>query len=200
MIIGVFPRFHKGWKERFRCTVLYFVWMICIAYTFAIITGTIGWLASFFFVRYIYASIKVCLVVLLFPSQHMPAYGFPLIAWMIFCFVLREPLWCISFESVRMWSRVSLCKEEEAIHWSDHKLAMCLGGDNPSNLCSCACFPLSICCCVTGGLNDDCDAFWKSVFCNCPANSAAPTTADRLMVHVAFTFTFLFIGNLNRHQ
>lgn len=71
MIIGVFPRFHKGWKERFRCTVLYFVWMICIAYTFAIITGTIGWLASFFFVRYIYASIKVCLVVLLFPSQHM---------------------------------------------------------------------------------------------------------------------------------
>jgi len=45
--------------HQFWSTVLYFVWMIVMAYAFAIVTGTIGWLASFFFVRYIYASIKV---------------------------------------------------------------------------------------------------------------------------------------------
>lgn len=39
--------------------VVYFGWMLVVSYTFAIITGTIGFLASFFFVRYIYSSIKV---------------------------------------------------------------------------------------------------------------------------------------------
>eukprot|EP01012_Entosiphon_sulcatum_P007832 TRINITY_DN140_c0_g1_i1.p1 TRINITY_DN140_c0_g1~~TRINITY_DN140_c0_g1_i1.p1 ORF type:complete len:643 (-),score=107.39 TRINITY_DN140_c0_g1_i1:235-2163(-) len=43
----------------FWSTVLYFGWMLIISYAFAIITGTIGFLASFLFVRYIYASIKV---------------------------------------------------------------------------------------------------------------------------------------------
>jgi transmembrane 9 superfamily protein 2/4 len=45
--------------RQFWSTVLYFSWMIIVSYTFAIVTGTIGFLASFFFVRYIYASIKV---------------------------------------------------------------------------------------------------------------------------------------------
>ena len=39
--------------------VLYFGWMLIASYTFMIITGTIGFMASFVFVRYIYASIKV---------------------------------------------------------------------------------------------------------------------------------------------
>ena len=47
--------------RQFWSTVLYFSWMIIVSYTFAIVTGTIGFLASFFFVRYIYASIKVCI-------------------------------------------------------------------------------------------------------------------------------------------
>ena len=39
--------------------VLYFGWMLIASYTFMIVTGTIGFMASFIFVRYIYASIKV---------------------------------------------------------------------------------------------------------------------------------------------
>jgi transmembrane 9 superfamily protein 2/4 len=45
--------------KKFWSVILYFGWMAVTSYTFAIITGTIGFMASFVFVRYIYASIKV---------------------------------------------------------------------------------------------------------------------------------------------
>ena len=45
--------------RKFWSTVIYFGWMLVISYTFTIITGTIGFVASFFFVHYIYGSIKV---------------------------------------------------------------------------------------------------------------------------------------------
>eukprot|EP00998_Keelungia_sp_KM082_P006338 NODE_2594_length_1029_cov_82.412417_g2575_i0.p1 GENE.NODE_2594_length_1029_cov_82.412417_g2575_i0~~NODE_2594_length_1029_cov_82.412417_g2575_i0.p1 ORF type:complete len:316 (-),score=66.12 NODE_2594_length_1029_cov_82.412417_g2575_i0:80-937(-) len=47
-------RMRKGWSM-----VVYFAWMLLMSYTFAIVCGTIGFLASFVFVRYIYSSIKV---------------------------------------------------------------------------------------------------------------------------------------------
>eukprot|EP00992_Anisonema_acinus_P016036 TRINITY_DN9989_c0_g1_i3.p1 TRINITY_DN9989_c0_g1~~TRINITY_DN9989_c0_g1_i3.p1 ORF type:complete len:494 (-),score=99.48 TRINITY_DN9989_c0_g1_i3:116-1597(-) len=45
--------------KKFWSGVIYFGWMLVMSYTFMVITGTIGFIASFLFVRYIYASIKV---------------------------------------------------------------------------------------------------------------------------------------------
>eukprot|EP01006_Ploeotia_vitrea_P050209 TRINITY_DN67427_c12_g3_i1.p1 TRINITY_DN67427_c12_g3~~TRINITY_DN67427_c12_g3_i1.p1 ORF type:complete len:645 (+),score=27.82 TRINITY_DN67427_c12_g3_i1:28-1962(+) len=43
----------------FWSTVVYFTWMFCVSYGFGVLTGTIGFLSSFTFVRFIYSQIKV---------------------------------------------------------------------------------------------------------------------------------------------
>jgi len=40
-------------------TLMYFGYMFIISYSFFILTGTIGFVATFFFVRAIYASVKI---------------------------------------------------------------------------------------------------------------------------------------------
>ena len=42
-----------------RSGTLYFGWMLVLSYLFAIMTGTVGFLATFLFVRMIYSALKV---------------------------------------------------------------------------------------------------------------------------------------------
>eukprot|EP01012_Entosiphon_sulcatum_P019361 TRINITY_DN241_c0_g1_i1.p1 TRINITY_DN241_c0_g1~~TRINITY_DN241_c0_g1_i1.p1 ORF type:complete len:637 (-),score=102.60 TRINITY_DN241_c0_g1_i1:283-2193(-) len=45
--------------KNFWSSILYFSHMFCISYFFMVVTGTIGFLSTFLFVRYIYAQLKV---------------------------------------------------------------------------------------------------------------------------------------------
>eukprot|EP01006_Ploeotia_vitrea_P029528 TRINITY_DN62052_c0_g1_i1.p1 TRINITY_DN62052_c0_g1~~TRINITY_DN62052_c0_g1_i1.p1 ORF type:complete len:650 (+),score=49.23 TRINITY_DN62052_c0_g1_i1:293-1951(+) len=45
--------------RKFWATMVYFCWMLCMSYAFAIFTGSIGFMSSFVFVRHIYSRIKV---------------------------------------------------------------------------------------------------------------------------------------------
>jgi hypothetical protein len=46
-------------QKRFVTGVLYFGYMIIFSYVFFLVTGTIGFLASYWFMRKIYSSVKV---------------------------------------------------------------------------------------------------------------------------------------------
>ena len=58
-VYGIFYYITKLDIMGFTSGLMYFGYMLLVSYAFAVGTGTIGFGASFFFVRKIYASIKV---------------------------------------------------------------------------------------------------------------------------------------------
>eukprot|EP01062_Namystynia_karyoxenos_P002647 TRINITY_DN10935_c0_g5_i1.p1 TRINITY_DN10935_c0_g5~~TRINITY_DN10935_c0_g5_i1.p1 ORF type:complete len:680 (+),score=241.80 TRINITY_DN10935_c0_g5_i1:118-2040(+) len=58
-LYSIFYYFHTLTISQLSSTIIYFGYMSMMSYLFALSAGTIGFLSSYFFVRFIYASIKV---------------------------------------------------------------------------------------------------------------------------------------------
>lgn len=55
----IFYYFHTLTLAQLSSALIYFGYMLLMSYFFAVCSGTIGFIASYFFVRYIYSAIKV---------------------------------------------------------------------------------------------------------------------------------------------